>query len=307
MLQRKFLSGVAVAVAFMALFSTGCSNVSPFSVSSSDDLSAPIEAVAEAPEIGPVPILVDKGDYYEMGGDIILYKQNETHVGIINELLNPGLAKASGTRYLQVAVWPKGNVPYKLKGFTAAEIKIIRSAMDTIQKYAKVKFTASTASTNDYTYIIEKVKNQSYGGMSTLGYGKYSSCKLNNTIVWGTSAHEFLHGLGLSHEHQRWDRDKYITVYTANAVSQYLSQFALIPQYYSYVDPSTKKTVKVEYTRNLSTYDYESIMHYPSTAFSINGKETIKPKVAGKVIGQRKYLSANDKISIKTIYGAPVK
>jgi hypothetical protein len=55
-------------------------------------------------------------------------------------------------------------------------------------------------------------------------------------------------------------------------------------------------------------YDYSSIMHYPSRAFSKNGKNTIVPKTADKsatmaLMGQRTGLSATDVTALQGIYG----
>lgn len=54
-------------------------------------------------------------------------------------------------------------------------------------------------------------------------------------------------------------------------------------------------------------YDYDSVMHYSRTAFSINGNPTIVPKVPGAVIGQRAGLSFQDKLEIIEVYGSGKK
>lgn len=50
-------------------------------------------------------------------------------------------------------------------------------------------------------------------------------------------------------------------------------------------------------------YDYGSIMHYDSTAFSVNRRPTIVPKKSNVVIGQREALSEIDIIEIRKYYG----
>ena len=49
-------------------------------------------------------------------------------------------------------------------------------------------------------------------------------------------------------------------------------------------------------------YDYDSIMHYPPTAFSSNGKPTILPKKEGAEIGQRSHISKIDIQEIRDAY-----
>jgi hypothetical protein len=53
---------------------------------------------------------------------------------------------------------------------------------------------------------------------------------------------------------------------------------------------------------DLGGYDYGSIMHYPRTAFSRNGLDTIVPTNATAVIGQRNGLSADDIAGVQILY-----
>ena len=52
-------------------------------------------------------------------------------------------------------------------------------------------------------------------------------------------------------------------------------------------------------------YDYNSVMHYEGTAFSINGQPTMVPKQSGVVLlnaSRRSALSPIDAAEIKTLY-----
>lgn len=51
-----------------------------------------------------------------------------------------------------------------------------------------------------------------------------------------------------------------------------------------------------------TNYDYGSVMHYASTAFSKNGKPTIEPKKKGVEIGQRTGFSETDIYKINKLY-----
>lgn len=60
---------------------------------------------------------------------------------------------------------------------------------------------------------------------------------------------------------------------------------------------STSQVGQMEFS-----YDYDSIMHYPPTAFSANGNPTILPNVPGVDIGQRTHLSEIDINEIRAAY-----
>lgn len=52
-----------------------------------------------------------------------------------------------------------------------------------------------------------------------------------------------------------------------------------------------------------SNYDYASIMHYETTAFTSNGKPTMVPRQAGVTIGKSVGLSPTDIAEVRHFYG----
>lgn len=126
----------------------------------------------------------------------------------------------------------------------------------------------------------------SVGGGQRLSLEKGSSCA--NQI--GVIVHELVHSLGFAHMQSHGLRDSYITVMKENIVKGEEHQFV--------------KFSPLEATAFGTPYDYFSIMHYDSFAYSRNGRPTImaKNKNINKVIGRMKKLSAGDVLRIRKMY-----
>ena len=89
--------------------------------------------------------------------------------------------------------------------------------------------------------------------------------------------------------------------------------FNWFPCYY-FTDKKKYFKINKQFVQNLLTdkYDYSSIMHYSRNKYSKNGKDTIsifgcsiKAKKILKIIGQRKGLSAGDKLQINKLFKCP--
>uniref|UniRef100_A0AAF5I2K0 Metalloendopeptidase n=1 Tax=Strongyloides stercoralis TaxID=6248 RepID=A0AAF5I2K0_STRER len=102
----------------------------------------------------------------------------------------------------------------------------------------------------------------------------------------GGIQHEFLHALGIDHEHNRYDRDQFVSIMYNN----------IKPEEYSFF-----RQVKREDSSTLGIpYDYGSVMHYDLVASTARGEYTMIPKhkLYMKTIGQTKGVNFND---IKTL------
>ncbi|EPB78339.1 shTK domain protein [Ancylostoma ceylanicum] len=109
-------------------------------------------------------------------------------------------------------------------------------------------------------------------------------------MQYDTAIHELMHSVGFYHEHERWDRDNHIRILWQNIDRDAYDQFGKVDlsesSYYGQV------------------YDYYSIMHYDSLAFSKNGLETMvarRPEMT-VVIGSAIDFSPTDVLKMNLMY-----
>ena len=104
--------------------------------------------------------------------------------------------------------------------------------------------------------------------------------------------HASVLNLGFYHEQSRPDRDSYVRVNYANIQSGMAHNF----------DKYDNTVVNTQNT----PYDYASVMHYESDAFSINGLPTIEPLQSGVTVGQRDNMSSIDIQEVRMFYNCSV-
>jgi len=211
-------------------------------------------------------------------GDIVLGRLDEVQA---DEAGNPVLQSIGITG--QQFRWPNGRIPYEIDPALPNQQRVTDAIAHWHAKTG-IRLTPR-AGEADYVRFVpgggcsSRVGRR--GGRQDITLGTH--CTLGNTI------HEIGHAVGLWHEQSREDRNHFINVVFAN------------------IDPAMQHNFNQQIADgdDLGSYDFGSIMHYPATAFSINGQPTIVPRVPlppGVVMGQRSGLSAGDIQGVAMMY-----
>ena len=220
-------------------------------------------------------------------GDIILgtiEEAEEWKTSIINQSGNTQTRSIiiTGQRYR----WINNLIPYQFSSnVSSSERSKVLNAMEHWRQNTAIEFIERTSNNKniypDYVNIVSD-ENACWSNVGRRG-GK-QTLNLGDNCSFGNAVHEIGHTLGLWHEHSREDRDQYIQINWDN----------ILPNKKSNFEPHISDGTDV------GDYDYGSIMHYGSYAFS-SGGPTIVP-LQSAIIGQRNGLSTLDIASINANY-----
>ncbi|MEO8379883.1 MAG: M12 family metallopeptidase [Acidobacteriota bacterium] len=219
-------------------------------------------------EIVEVDVAISNDGLFLFEGDIVLGRETMLEGFGIS---TPGM------------LWPGAQIPFRIESGDQAVIDAAIAEWHVKTPIRLVPFNSAV-----HTHFI--IFRQS-AGESLSEVGRQPQTPQVILLASGGSAgvamHEIGHAAGLWHEHTRPLRDQSITVHMNN------------------IELSARKYFKIRKDDGSTfgqPYDYGSIMHYASNAYSANGLPTIAPTQASAVIGQRDHLSAGDITTIQAMY-----
>uniref|UniRef100_A0A1B0CBX3 Metalloendopeptidase n=1 Tax=Lutzomyia longipalpis TaxID=7200 RepID=A0A1B0CBX3_LUTLO len=211
---------------------------------------------------------------------------------IEGDILIPSTHVRNGLRS-QSSYWPSGIVPIEVVGpFSDSDVQIIQAAINSYHTYTCIRFVERQATHRDYI-TVQNTGTGCWSSVGRIGGGQVVNLQSPGcTVKVGTVIHEFMHALGFLHEQNREDRDSYVQIQTQNIQFGFESDFQAAA-------PGSTNDFGV-------SYDYSSVMHYSSTAFSRNGLPTIVPllPIAGE-LGQREGFTESDVTKIRRMYSCP--
>ena len=178
--------------------------------------------------------------------------------------------------------WPGGTIPYTFGG-SLGDIASVEAAIAHVNSFTGLNLVPRSGQA-DYIEFIADDGCWSYIGMS----GGRQEVSVDDDCGFGAAVHEILHAAGVYHEQARTDRDLYVTIHLANVEAGHEHNFEMFT---------------IGQGINNGPYDYGSIMHYSSGAFSDNGLDTITPVTPGITLGQRDGLSVGDIAGVTALYG----
>jgi len=192
-------------------------------------------------------------------------------------------------------LWTNGNVYYVFDAaVSSANRQNWRDAAADWSAVASVNFIEGLGSCTvncNYIYIQNSDGNSSWIGMR----GGRQEMNIFNWSFKYIIAHEIGHALGLIHEHQRTDRNPYVTIFSDNIESGREHNFETVS------------------ATTYGQYDFDSVMHYPQCAFTVCD-DVCNPSCRTILvnspytewqdsIGQRSHLSPLDQSAMAQRYG----
>ncbi|XP_060664605.1 zinc metalloproteinase nas-7 [Drosophila nasuta] len=205
-------------------------------------------------------------------GDIMLHR----------EFLRNGLLNERQT-------WPDAAVPFYIdpQDFTANQTMVILKGLKEYHERTCIRFRPYEHGDKHWLLI----KGNYSGCWSSVGRrqgGQILNLNTPKCVTHGVVVHELLHALGFYHQQSATERDEYVKINWENILDGHAHNF--------------NKYARTHITNFGVEYDYQSVMHYSSRAFSKNGNPTIEPLDPYASLGQRRGLSDKDVSKLNEMY-----
>lgn len=205
--------------------------------------------------------------------------------------------------HYEFTTWPDGLVYYTFDAaVSAANANRVLNAMIELECVCGVQFLPWPGPSTPNYIVVENSLIPGFNYSTSIGMkGGEQTIAIVDWTSHYIIIHEIMHALGFQHEHQKSDRDDYVTVQTSNVDAEYLSQFDIL-----------------EGGGASRAYDFDSVMHYSACAFSNCGQcDPTDPGCATivvnqpwhaawqELIGNRNHLSAGDVTALRFLYPSP--
>ncbi|MFN7996430.1 MAG: M12 family metallopeptidase [Bryobacteraceae bacterium] len=205
----------------------------------------------------------------------------------------PGIRPNGFTNGYAAQLWPKvagvAQIPYTIQSAATnlnAALAYVNTALAGI-----LQFVPQTTETNYVTFNFNSgdFSEVCESSVGMLGGQQFITGSASCTLA--TLAHEMGHTIGLLHEHQRPDRNTFVTFTPANADKPWIAGNF---DSFAYND------------QTVGLYDYASVMHYPPFSFTKNNLPVLESIPAGIPLSNNNGYSVGDIDTIRRLYGAAV-